>query len=60
MFSDTIAGIAPASVPGFVLAQLTGAAVAFALVRVLHPGITPAAAGEVVVAHPPACVKERR
>jgi glycerol uptake facilitator-like aquaporin len=37
VFSDTFAGIAPASVPGFVLAQLAGAAVGLALVRVLYP-----------------------
>lgn len=34
-FSDTFAGIAPASVPGFVLAQLVGAAVGLALVTVI-------------------------
>ncbi|MCZ7417829.1 MULTISPECIES: aquaporin [unclassified Streptomyces] len=34
-FSDTFAGIAPASVPGFVLAQLVGAAVGLALVAVI-------------------------
>jgi glycerol uptake facilitator-like aquaporin len=37
MFSDTFAGIAPASVPMFVLVQLVGGAAAFALVRVLYP-----------------------
>jgi glycerol uptake facilitator-like aquaporin len=37
MFSDTFAGIAPASVPGFVVAQLAGAASAFAVVRALYP-----------------------
>jgi glycerol uptake facilitator-like aquaporin len=31
MFSDSFAGIAPASVPGFVIAQLTGAAIGVAL-----------------------------
>jgi glycerol uptake facilitator-like aquaporin len=31
MFSDSFAGIAPASVPGFVIAQLTGAAMGWAL-----------------------------
>ena len=49
MFSDTFAGIAPASVPGFVIAQLLGAAVAFALIRVLYPDVTPADAADVVV-----------
>ena len=37
MFSDTFTGIAPASVPAFVLAQLVGGALALALVRVLYP-----------------------
>ncbi|MET3720766.1 aquaporin [Arthrobacter sp. UYEF21] len=36
-FSDTAAGIAPASVPGFVAAQLIGAAVALGLLLVLFP-----------------------
>jgi glycerol uptake facilitator-like aquaporin len=37
MFSDTFAGIAPASVPPFVVMQLLGGLLAIALVRVLHP-----------------------
>ena len=36
-FSDTFAGIAPASVPGFAVAQLAGAAVAVGVVAVLVP-----------------------
>lgn len=36
-FSDTFAGIAPASVPGFVAAQLIGAALGYVLVRLLYP-----------------------
>jgi arsenate reductase len=51
MFSNTFAGIAPASVPGFVTAQLVGGVFAVAIVRVLYPHITPAAAAEVVVPH---------
>ena len=35
--SDTFAGIAPGSVPGFVLMQLVGGALAFAVLRLLHP-----------------------
>ena len=50
MFSPTFAGIAPASVPGFVLAQLVGAAAGLALVRVLYPDVG-ATADEVVVPH---------
>src|SRR3954447_2675900 len=49
MFSDTFAGIAPASVPGFAVAQLLGGALAFLLVRFLYPDVGPAAAAEVVV-----------
>ena len=37
MFSDSFAGIAPASVPGFVLAQLAGAALGALLHRALGP-----------------------
>ena len=37
MFSDTFAGIAPSSAPGFILAQLIGAAIGHLLVRLLHP-----------------------
>lgn len=51
MFSDTFAGIAPASVPAFVVAQLAGGAAAYALIRVLYPQVTPAEAAEVVVPH---------
>jgi glycerol uptake facilitator-like aquaporin len=36
-FSDTFAGIAPASVPGFLVAQLTGAALGAAVVVALYP-----------------------
>ena len=49
MFSNTFAGIAPASVPGFVLAQLAGAAAAVLAIRALYPEVTPEAAAEVVV-----------
>ena len=51
MFSDTFAGIAPASVPGFVVAQLVGGVAAFGLIRTLYPDVTPAVAKEVVVPH---------
>ena len=36
-FSNTFAGIAPASVPGFIIAQLAGAILGAALVLVLYP-----------------------
>ncbi len=51
MFSDTFAGIAPASVPGFVVAQLIGGACAILAVRVLYPDVTPAQAAEVLLPH---------
>ncbi|MEV4760760.1 aquaporin [Micromonospora sp. NPDC049559] len=52
-FTDTFAGIAPSSLPGFVLAQLGGLLVGGALLLALYPGAAHAA-GEVVVAHPAA------
>ncbi|MDP9259574.1 MAG: aquaporin family protein [Actinomycetota bacterium] len=51
MFSDTFAGIAPASVPGFVGAQLVGGLVAIAIIRTLYPDVTPAEAADVVMPH---------
>jgi glycerol uptake facilitator-like aquaporin len=41
-FTDTFAGIAPASVPGFILAQVTGASIGAALVLLLYPVPLPA------------------
>ncbi len=51
MFSDTFAGIAPASVPGFVAAQLVGCGCAILVVKALYPDVTPAEAAEVVLPH---------
>jgi arsenate reductase len=51
MFSDTFAGIAPASVPGFVVAQLIGGACAILAIRVLYPDVTPAEAAQVILPH---------
>jgi glycerol uptake facilitator-like aquaporin len=48
--SDTFAGIAPASVPMFLLMQLVGGAVGIAVVAVLYPTVT-AVADAVVVPH---------
>jgi glycerol uptake facilitator-like aquaporin len=48
MFSDTFAGITPASVPAFVLAQIIGAAVGATLAVTLHPDTR---AGDIVVPH---------
>ena len=49
-FTDTFAGIAPASVPGFVLAQVAGLLAGVALLLALYPHVG-AAAEDVVVAH---------
>jgi glycerol uptake facilitator-like aquaporin len=51
MFSDTFAGIAPSSVPGFVVAQLVGGVVAIGVIRILYPEITPDEAAEVMLPH---------
>ena len=51
MFSDTFAGIAPASVPGFVLAELAGGILAIVVLRTLYPDVTPEDAAEVVIPH---------
>jgi glycerol uptake facilitator-like aquaporin len=51
MFSDTFAGIAPASGPGFVAAQLLGGLFAIAIIKTLYPDVTPAEAADVVLPH---------
>ena len=51
MFSDSFAGIAPASVPAFVAAQLAGGLIALVVVRSLYPDIGPRSAADVVVPH---------
>src|SRR4051794_22036557 len=52
MLSNTFAGIAPSSVPMFVVMQLIGGAVAVVIVAVLYPNVA-AVADEVVVPHEP-------
>ncbi|NUS44436.1 MAG: aquaporin family protein [Mycobacteriaceae bacterium] len=49
VFTDTFAGIAPASTPGFVAAQLVGALLGLALVTGLFPTATPP--NRIVVPH---------
>src|SRR6266511_3114203 len=49
-FTDTFAGIAPASVPGFVVAQVGGAVLAVGLLAMLYPAVG-RVADDVVVAH---------
>lgn len=51
MFSNTFAGIAPASVPGFIAAQALGGLLAVLAVRVLYPDVTAAEAATVVFPH---------
>jgi arsenate reductase len=49
MFSDTFAGIAPASVPAYVVVQLVGGGVALVLIRVLYPDLSSADAAEIML-----------
>ena len=51
MFSNTFAGIAPASAPTFIAAQIVGTVLAVASVKVLYPSLTPAEAAEIIVPH---------
>ncbi len=52
MFSATFAGIAPSSVPSFVLAQVVGGVLALGALIVLYPGLTPEKAATATVPHP--------
>jgi len=49
IFSNTFAGIAPASVPGYIVAQAAGGAIAILAIRALYPDITPAEAADVLL-----------
>jgi glycerol uptake facilitator-like aquaporin len=51
MFSDTFAGIAPASAPSFIAAQILGGLLALVVIKVLYPAITAAQAADIVVPH---------
>jgi glycerol uptake facilitator-like aquaporin len=51
MFSNTFAGIAPSSAPWYIAAQVVGGLVAYVIIRVLYPSITPAQAADVVLPH---------
>ena len=50
LFSDSFAGIAPASAPGFVLAQLAGAAIGLAIHTAFEPRLHPAGHPNVIEA----------
>ncbi|MGH2973309.1 MAG: hypothetical protein ACRDLL_00360 [Solirubrobacterales bacterium] len=48
-FLGSFAGIAPASVPAFVVVQLLGGVVGIAVIRALYPGLSPEDAAEVML-----------
>jgi glycerol uptake facilitator-like aquaporin len=54
MFSDSFAGIAPSSVPGFIAAQIVGALIGLALVVVLYPDAARSGDEVVLPNHPSA------
>ena len=58
MFSDTFAGITPASAPVFIAAQLVGGLLGLGLVRYLFPDAA-ATAAQAVIPHPSTTVTER-
>jgi arsenate reductase len=51
MFSDTFAGIAPASAPAFVVAQILGVGLALGAIRALYPNVTADDAAAAVLPH---------
>jgi arsenate reductase len=51
MFSNTFAGIAPSSVPIFVVAEVVGGIVAFVVVKILYPDLTEEEAADIIVPH---------
>ena len=51
IFSNTFAGIAPASVPAFAIGELAGGLAAILLVRALYPDVTPDDAAQVILPH---------
>jgi glycerol uptake facilitator-like aquaporin len=52
MFSNSFAGIAPASAPGYIAAQAVGGLVAVGAIKALYPTLTSAEAAGVVGPHP--------
>jgi glycerol uptake facilitator-like aquaporin len=50
VFSDTFAGIAPTSAPGFIAAQIVGALIGLALIAALYPDAA-SSADDVVIPH---------
>jgi glycerol uptake facilitator-like aquaporin len=51
IFSDSFAGIAPASAPAYVVAQAVGGLVAVAAIKALYPALRPADAADVLIPH---------
>jgi len=49
IFSNTFAGVAPGSVPGYIVAQAAGGALAILALRALYPDITSAEAANVLL-----------
>jgi glycerol uptake facilitator-like aquaporin len=60
MFSNSFAGIAPASAPGYIVAQLLGGSVAIGVLRVLYPDVTPEDAADVVLPQPTTSMERAR
>jgi glycerol uptake facilitator-like aquaporin len=60
MFSNTFAGIAPASVPGYIVTQLLGGACAVLAIRALYPDVTPEEAADIVLPHGDAALADGR
>jgi glycerol uptake facilitator-like aquaporin len=58
LFSDSFAGIAPASAPGFVLAQLVGAAIGLGIHTLFEPRLHPAGHPNVIEASGDATERE--
>lgn len=51
MFSNSFAGIAPRSAPGYVIAEVAGGLLAILVIKALYPDVTPAEAADVVMPH---------
>ncbi len=51
MFSNSFAGIAPGSAPGYVIAEAAGGLLGCLVIKALYPDVTPAEAADVVMPH---------
>jgi glycerol uptake facilitator-like aquaporin len=59
MFSNTFAGIQPASAPWYILAQVMGGVVAIFVIKTLYPDVTPDEAADIVFPHHGASAPDR-